>query len=212
MQRMGLASQRLILDGWDEDIALPHHNAIVVLASDLNMIHAYDRQTGALIWEAPTAADADTGVRYLLGVLDDILFAGGANELIAYDLKGEGRMIWTGSWTARDYLKDANAKSYGRGMVTPDAVYFPVDDAILKFNPSTGKPLGRVGVRLGYEGKVGNLYSDGERIWVINANRLLALENVPASENEDHPPAGAAPATPPEPAADDDRQPARPER
>ena len=165
-------------------MAIPYRNVIVVMASDLNAIHAYDRQDGTLKWEAPTAAEADARVTYLIGIHDDLLFAGGTNEVIAYDLQGEGRMLWSASWTAREYLKDANAKSYGRGMITPDGVYLPIKDSILKLDLRTGKPLGSVGVRLGYEGMVGNLFSDGHKFWVVCANRLLALENVPVSSEK----------------------------
>lgn len=175
----GISSELMILDGWSEDLAIPYRNVIIVLASDLNMIHAYDRQTGKLKWEAPLEAEPEMRVSYLIGIQDDLLYAGGSDELIAYDLKGEGRMIWTASWTAREYLKDANAKSYGRGMLTPDGIYFPIKDSILKLDPKSGKPLGHVGVRLGYEGVVGNLFSDGKKIWVVCANRLMALGQAP---------------------------------
>lgn len=176
----GISSDLLVLDGWSEDVAIPYRNVIVVLASDLNMIHAYDRQDGKLKWEAPLEAEPDQRVRYLIGIYDDMLYAGGTNELIAYDLKGEGRMIWAASWTAREFLKDANAKSFGRAMLTPDGIYLPIKDSILKLDPKTGQPLAHVGVRLGFEGPVGNLFSDGNKIWVVCANRLLALGNVPA--------------------------------
>ncbi len=175
----GISSELMILDGWSEDLAIPYRNVIIVMASDLNMIHAYDRQTGKLKWEAPLEAEPDSRVSYLIGIQDDLLYAGGTNELIAYDLKGEGRMIWTASWTARDYLKDDDAKSFGRGMITPDGIYLPIKDSILKMEPKTGKPLGHVGVRLGFEGRVGNLFSDGSKLWVVSANRLLALGNAP---------------------------------
>jgi outer membrane protein assembly factor BamB len=183
-ERFGMSTQRLILDGWSEDIAIPYRNLVLVLASDLNMIHAYDRQDGKLKWEAPTSADADARVNYLLGVHDDLLFAGGPEELIAYDLKGEGRMLWTASWTARDYLKQANAKSFGRGMVTPGAVYLPIKNSILKLDLKTGKPVASASVQLGYDGPVGNLFSDGQRFWVVSANRVMALENVSASDDK----------------------------
>ena len=181
---IGIPNERKTFDGWSEDVAIPYRNVIVVMASDLNAIHAYDRQDGTLKWEAPTAAEADARVTYLIGIHDDLLFAGGTNEVIAYDLQGEGRMLWSASWTAREYLKDANAKSYGRGMITPDGVYLPIKDSILKLDLRTGKPLGSVGVRLGYEGMVGNLFSDGHKFWVVCANRLLALENVPVSSEK----------------------------
>jgi outer membrane protein assembly factor BamB len=180
LQEYGISAELMILSGWSEDIAIPYRDVILVLASDLNMIHAYDRQDGRLRWEAPLEAEPEQRVSYLIGIHNDMLFAGGNNELIAYDLKGEGRMVWTASWTARDYLRDG--KSFGRGMLTSNAIYFPVRDSILKLDLKTGEPMGRVGVRLGFEGQLGNLFSDGEKIWAVCANRLLALSNVPADK------------------------------
>jgi hypothetical protein len=52
-------------------------------------------------------------------------------------------------------------------------------------HPKTGEPLGYVGVRLGFDGHVGNLFSDGGKFWVVCANRLLALGNVPDSSPAD---------------------------
>lgn len=184
-QQYGIPVERLILDGWSEDLAIPYRNVIIVMASDLNMIQAYDRQDGKLKWEAPLSAESEARVSYLIGVHEDLLFAGGTNEAIAYDLRGEGRMIWSASWTAREYFRDAKGKSYGRGMVTPDGVYQPIKDSILKLDLKSGKPLGHAGVRLGYEGVIGNLFSDGQKFWVVCANRVMALENLPASANDD---------------------------
>jgi outer membrane protein assembly factor BamB len=185
VREYGISSELMILDGWSEDLVIPYRNVAIVMASDLNMIHAYDRQDGTLKWEAPLEAEPDQRVSYVIGIHDDMLYAGGTNELIAYDLKGEGRMIWTASWTAREYLGDARAKSYGRGMLTTDAIYLPIDDSILKLDLKTGEPLGHVGVRLGFDGHVGNLFSDGSKFWVVCANRLLALGNVPDSPPAD---------------------------
>ena len=72
-REMGIPTERKIFDGWSEDVAIPYRNVIVVMASDLNAIHAYDRQDGTLKWEAPTAAESDARVSYLIGVYDDLL-------------------------------------------------------------------------------------------------------------------------------------------
>ena len=69
--------------------------------------------------------------------------------------------------------------SYGRGMLTPDGIYIPVEDQIYKFS-LTGKDgkaelLGKTFVELGTGAPVGNLYSDGMKIWVLGANRIYAL-------------------------------------
>ena len=112
-------------------------------------------------------------VDYLLGVRDGTLYAAGPKTIIAYDLSGEGRMVW-----GADELFDGKT-SQGRGMLTEDAIYIPVDNGIYKYNlrGKNGKAqvVAKVGVNLGTDAPVGNLYSDGQRIWVHGANRLYAL-------------------------------------
>ena len=64
-------------------------------------------------------------------------------------------------------------------MVTPQGVFVPVGKAIWRFalKPEKGRAevLNQVEAFLGTESPVGNLYSDGERIWVHGASRLYAL-------------------------------------
>jgi hypothetical protein len=64
-------------------------------------------------------------------------------------------------------------------MLTPTGIYMPVGDRIVKYSlaDEQGKPkkLGQAIVDFGTGAPVGNLYSDGEKIWVHGANRLYAL-------------------------------------
>ena len=183
MRRVVNQATLLEMDGWNEDMVIPYGNVAIVFASDMDMIYAYDRQTGQFAWKCPFEAQPDTKVDYLIGVHNHILYAGGSQEVIAYDLKGEGRMIWTASWTAREHFDDAT--SYGRGMLTADGIYLPIEDSILKLDLETGKPLARVGVSLDAKIPVGNLYSDGEKIWTVCGNRFYALGNIPESADEE---------------------------
>src|SRR5690606_8030736 len=47
----GYGGQLLELKGWDEDLAIPHGKALVVIASDHDRIFAIDRRTGELLWD-----------------------------------------------------------------------------------------------------------------------------------------------------------------
>ena len=91
-------------------------------------------------------------------------------------------MIWGGS-----PLFDGKS-SYGRGMLTPDGIYIPVEDEIYKFSlgGKNGKAelLGKASVELGTGAPVGNLYSDGQKIWVLGANRVYALGAKPPGEQD----------------------------
>ena len=70
-------------------------------------------------------------------------------------------------------------KATGRGMLTPSGIYVPVDGQIYKFNPSpegsSAELMNTVSVDLGTGAPVGNLFSDGKRIWVNGGNRFYGL-------------------------------------
>ena len=157
---------------WNSDTIVPYGRQMICLSSDAKYIQALDRNTGAMIWSGerhPLEAKVD----YLIGVHDNILYAGGRETILAFNLAEEGRMVWGGR-----KLFDGGV-SYGRGMVTPDGVFVPVEDSIQLFslNGENGKAvkLKTLKVELGTGAPVGNLYSDGDRIWVHGANRVYAL-------------------------------------
>jgi hypothetical protein len=85
-------------------------------------------------------------------------------------------MLWGG-----DQLFE-QGKSLGRAMLCGDGLYVPVDDTIVRFDAGRreGKPriLNTVHVNCGSHGPCGNLFSDGERIWIQYINRLIATEPV----------------------------------
>ena len=70
-------------------------------------------------------------------------------------------------------------KSYGRGMLTTNAIYLPVGSRIVQIGltSSSEKPeiIRDSRVDLGTGAPLGNLYSDGEKIWVHGGNRLYVL-------------------------------------
>ena len=163
---------RLNFDGWSNDVVIPWQNQLICFGSDTDTIFALDRSTGRAIWSCPMNPIGQK-VDYLLGVRNGMLYAAGPNTIIAYDLNGEGRMVW-----GAEELFDGKT-SKGRGMLTEDAIYIPVDNGIYTFSlrGSKGRAevVSKVGVSLGTNAPVGNLFSDGQRIWVHGGNRLYAL-------------------------------------
>lgn len=163
---------RMDFDGWSSDVVIPWQNQLVCFGSDTDTIFALDRTSGRKIWSCPMNPIGQR-VDYLLGVRDGMLYAAGPNTIIAYDLNGEGRMVW-----GAEELFDGKT-SRGRGMLTEDAIYIPVDNGIYKFSlrgkKGKAQVVSKVGVNLGTDAPVGNLFSDGQRIWVHGGNRLYAL-------------------------------------
>ena len=163
-------SKRIDFDGWSSDTIIPNGRELICFCSDASTIFAIDRNDGSLVWKTelkPYGLKVD----YIAGAWGDLLYLGGQQTIIAIDLSAQGKLAWGG-----EDLFEGQA-SNGRAMVTPQGVFVPVENAIWRFalNDKHGKVLDQVEVFLGTDAPVGNLYSDGERIWVHGASRLYAL-------------------------------------
>ncbi len=171
-QRNNRLRDRLTFSGWSSDIIVPYRRQMICFNSDSETIVAYDRNSGKAIWRTETTP-IGFKVDYILGVYNDMLYAAGTETIIAYDLAGHGRMVW-----GAEQVFDGK-QSLGRGMLTPDGIYMPVEDTIYQFDlngdQGDAKIIAKSHVDLGTLAPVGNLYSDGERLWVHGANRLYAL-------------------------------------
>jgi outer membrane protein assembly factor BamB len=150
--------------GWDDDVVIPYGRALVVLPSDSETMTAIDRRTGEVLWETPRISPFGAAARYCLGVNGRGLIVGGEGVVRRYDIPS-GRLVWE---------KELSG-SYGRGCVTADAVYVPVKDSILKLDIEKGRELAQVGVALTSDDPVGNLFSDGEKLWAVGAGRVYAM-------------------------------------
>jgi hypothetical protein len=159
-------------DGWSSDVILPNGRELICFCSDTNSITAIDRNNGSLIWKTGLRPYG-TKVDYIIGAWGDYLYLGGKRTIIALDLKAEGYIAWGGEPLFDD------AVTTGRGMVTEQGVFVPVGNAIWRFSlegkNGRAESLNQVEAFLGTESPVGNLYSDGQRIWVHGASRLYAL-------------------------------------
>jgi len=170
--RRAYNSTHVNFDGWSSDTIIANGRELICFCSDTSSIFAIDRNDGSLVWKTglrPYGAKVD----YIIGAWDDLLYLGGSKTIIALDLNAEGYIAWGG-----EPLFDG-AQSTGRGMVTPQGVFMPVGKGIWRFGLKAKKGraelLNQVEAFLGTESPVGNLYSDGQRIWVHGASRLYAL-------------------------------------
>lgn len=155
--------------GWDDDVAIPMGRQVVILASDSDRMFALDRRTGKFMWDTPRVSPFGVEANYYLGTQGNRLIAAGSKVVRGYDVHS-GRLVWE---------REVEA-SCGRGCIAGDAVFVPSKDSILAYDLATGKERSHVGVSLATSSGeyVGNLYSDGEQLWMLNANRLYALTSL----------------------------------
>lgn len=173
----GASANRKLFDGWSSDIVLPWGRQMICFSSDRQRIESYDRAGGKLVWECdmnPVGFKVD----YLIGIYNDVLYAGGEETIIAYGLKSDGKLLW-----GTDQMFDGKV-ARGRAMLTPDGLYVPVENFIRHYSldgdRGKGELVDAVEVDLGTDAPVGNLLSDGRRIWVHGGNRLYALGPEPS--------------------------------
>ena len=161
-------------DGWSRDEIIPYGKQMICFSSDRKTIEAYDRSSGQMLWACDMNPVYGGKVDYVIGVANDVLYAGGFDTIIAFGLKTEGKILWGG----KPLFGEEQSK--GRAMLTPAGLFVPVGDSIVQYAlqaDAKGHPqiINQTKVNLGTDAPVGNLYSDGNRIWVHGGNRLYAL-------------------------------------
>lgn len=194
LANFGWQINRMDFDGWEEDIIIPYGRQMICFCSDSRHIFALDRSNAEKIWEVDFRR-LDYSIDYLIGIQNDVLYAGGRKTIIAFDLQGDGRMIWE----AEQHF-DGGA-SLGRAMLCANGLYVPLNDTIIRFDISEPLQEPRVAqiahVNLGNFGQVGNLYSDGQRIWIQGLNRLIGTAAVGEPEEGSNPQAPHPPTNQP---------------
>lgn len=180
-QRTGKPSQRMVnvygmqnslldFEGWQDDVVIPFGKLLVVMPSDFNTMFAIDRRTGEFAWHSP-----QDGATYCIGVVGRSLYVAGRDSIRKIDIP-------TGLLKAHRLLntepRQSDALAYGRGCVTEDAVYLPVKDSVLKLRLEDLADVSQVGVSSTSGDPVGNLFSDGEKLWVAGPSKISALTNL----------------------------------
>ncbi|HTN75071.1 MAG TPA: PQQ-binding-like beta-propeller repeat protein, partial [Pirellulaceae bacterium] len=165
----GMQNSVLDLIGWQDDLVIPFGKLLVVMPSDSDKIFAVDRRTGEFAWDSPKG-----NASYCLGVVGRGLFVAGRDSIRKYDIPS-GRLV--GDRMLNEAPRQVDALAYGRGCVTEDAIYLPVKDSILKLNIDDLSDICQVGVSTVTGDPVGNLFADGDKLWVVGAAKVSALTN-----------------------------------
>jgi outer membrane protein assembly factor BamB len=188
------APQEADLDGWNEDTIIPSGNAIVFAASDFNHLAALDRRSGSLLWEsARSPIEGEAASEYVLGIAEGKVCVAGQSIVRVYQLKG-GRLLW-------EYRLET--PSYARGMLTKSGIFIPLANSIVRIAIEDGKLLETIPVETGEGAQpLGNLYTDGERIYTAGFREIFSLRLRKEGETLAEPAAATAPPEPiEEPAA-----------
>jgi outer membrane protein assembly factor BamB len=156
------------LHGWDADTVLPQGNQVLVLASDFDQLLSLDRSTGELMWEsAKVPSRNDPACEYCLGVWGDRIIVAGRKMVRAYKVDG-GRMLW-----------EVPVDTYARGLLTEESIYLPGAAELIELDPETGNVRRTVKVETVDDQPLGNLYTEGKRLYAIGLRRVYCFESNP---------------------------------
>ncbi len=150
--------------GWEDDAVMLMEGVVVVTPSDSERLVGLDALTGEYVLDVPRA-----GSRYVLGMRGQRMWVGSGDHVACYDvgvgLRDEQRMIW------RTRLEG----SAGRGLVMGRSVLVPEGRAVVELDAESGQKKRVMQVATGGGDPVGNLFSDGERFYVVGMERASAL-------------------------------------
>jgi outer membrane protein assembly factor BamB len=171
----GMQNASLALTGWQDDVVIPYGKLLLVMPSDRDELFALDRRSGELAWNSPRTSPIDGRVAlYPVGVVGRSLYVAGRDVVRKYDIPS-GRLVAERAINADSRQSDALA--YGRGCVTENALHLPVKDSVLTLSLDDLSDIAQVGVSTVSGDYVGNLFSDGDKLWVSGASKVYALTN-----------------------------------
>lgn len=163
-RRFGVYKPPAPVKGFDEDIVIPRGGMVLLCPSDAQSIIAFDRATGEVKKGYPVK---EAEANYVLGVQGDGLYVAGSGVVRRYDITN-GKQTWP-----KDNMKVG--RMLGRGVLTAEAVYVPVNDTIRKLSLDKGETLAQVKVDTRNGDPLGNLASDGDFVFVVGLDRAYAL-------------------------------------
>lgn len=153
------------LHGWSQDVVIPLGKQVLVLASDFDQLLSLNRNNGELMWEsAKVPSRKGLDAVYALGTVDGQVVVAGRKVVRAYKMQG-GRMLW-----------ETPVVSYGRGLLTPNAIYLPGATSLIELNIDDGKVRREVPVETVDNQPLGNLFTDGERVYSLGLRRVYCFE------------------------------------
>ncbi|MEM0897019.1 MAG: PQQ-binding-like beta-propeller repeat protein [Verrucomicrobiota bacterium] len=154
------------ISGWSEDRIIPRGNVLLVAASDFDHLFALDRRTGAFLWETPMVPfDGAAPSEYVVGAEGSLVFVGGKGVLRAYETVG-GRFIWESE------IEGVT----GNACLTSESILVPKLSSIARVSTRTGSLQEEIEVETPFEEPLGNLFSDGKRLYVFGFEKVYGLD------------------------------------
>ncbi len=157
--------QMAAIRGWRDGLIAVEGGNLIVLPADAECVLVLDGTSGKV-----TARHKTPWLQLCLGLDGSTLYAGSAATVTCMDALS-GRRAWERK------LAEGAEQARGRGLLTPDALYVPSGNRILRLDPKKGDILATIRVATEEEEPVGNLLCDGTRLVVVGLTNTYAVAN-----------------------------------
>lgn len=147
--------------GWRENALFCAGGLLLVLPTDAERVLAFDRSSGQLAYQVKV-----DGPQYAVGMADGGLFIAGRDRLARY-ATATGKLVW----------QAPVGPMYGRAALTQDAIYQPQGQTVVRLDIAGGKRLAETAAITPRGDPLGNLFSDGRRLYGTGMEYLYALQD-----------------------------------
>jgi len=168
------------INGWKKNHLLVAGPNLVVAPSDMEYLFALDRRTGMVRWRQFMDYNDDETTPYPLGIVSDRLYTA-SNRTLRMLLVETGRMVKVRPQRPSDKLDDdfdGFFESYGRGALTVNEILIPNNNEVLRFDLDLNL-VDRTALTDDDSIPLGNLFSDGERLYHVGLRTVQAYKPDP---------------------------------
>jgi len=185
------------INGWKKNHLMVSGPNLIVAPSDMEYMFAADRRTGMIRWRQFMYFDDDESTPYPLGIVGDHLYVA-SNQTLRMQPVKDGRII-KGRPERPLAKKDKDFtrffESYGRGALTANEILIPHNNEVLRFDHELNL-IDRAALNDDDSIPLGNLFSDGKRLYQVGLRSIQAFEPEPEEEEEEAKPTDEKDVTP----------------
>jgi len=183
-KNVNLTGNPIEINGWQKNYLIVNGPNLIVAPSDMEHMFAADRRTGMIRWRQFMNVDSDETTPYPLGIKGDKLYVA-CNQTLRMQTLSGGRITKKipNLFAKKDEDFTEFFESYGRGALTEKEILIPNNNEVLRFDHELNL-IDRAALNDDDSIPLGNLFSDGKRLYQVGLRSVQAFEPVPEEEEE----------------------------
>lgn len=149
-------------DAWDDSGVWIVGRTLAVTAADAEPLMVLDKASGQRLGHPRFDR-----MQYVLGTREGRVYAGGPGALACFDIDSRSRL-----WST------PVAGLSGRALLSGDTILAPAGRKLIRIDPATGQSRGVLDFGDRLDQPLGNLFTDGRRLFAAGIDRVQALGDV----------------------------------